>query len=210
MDKYGIAFEQLRREGDIDAVCLVASNRTTASVGYPDKTMMFNAFAAAIHGRVTAVVGLLGWGDVVDRGRNLSGPYPAAASFHGGTLATDSDLSPQRLTSRIASRIHFADADHDDSYPPEMAARLERALSDANVDHRCEIYPEALHGWTMTDFPVYNEAAPPNATGRAGDPLQRHAHISPSATCKARSTNIASNSTRSCDRAALGTRDRCG
>lgn len=40
-----------------------------------------------------------------------------------------------------------------------MAARLEQALSDAGVDHRYEIYPDALHRWTMTDFPVYNEAA---------------------------------------------------
>jgi carboxymethylenebutenolidase len=40
-----------------------------------------------------------------------------------------------------------------------MATRLEQALSDAGVDHRCEIYPGALHGWTMVDFPVYNEAA---------------------------------------------------
>jgi hypothetical protein len=22
------------------------------------------------------------------------------------------------------------------------------------VDHRCEMYPEALHGWTMADFTV--------------------------------------------------------
>jgi carboxymethylenebutenolidase len=28
----------------------------------------------------------------------------------------------------------------------------------AGVDHRCEMYPEALHGWTMADFAVYNEA----------------------------------------------------
>jgi carboxymethylenebutenolidase len=92
-----------------------------------------------------------------------AGTYPdriaAAASFHGGNLATDSDLSPHRLASRIAARVYVAGADHDDSYPPKMAARLEQALSDAGVDHRCEIYPEALHGWTMTDFPVYNEAA---------------------------------------------------
>ena len=59
----------------------------------------------------------------------------------------------------MAARIYVAGADHDDSYPPEMAERLEQALSDAGVDHRCEIYPEALHGWTMSDFPVYNEAA---------------------------------------------------
>ncbi|MGO9876499.1 MAG: dienelactone hydrolase family protein [Acidimicrobiia bacterium] len=92
-----------------------------------------------------------------------AGTYPeriaAAASFHGGNLATDSDLTPHRLASRIAARVYVAGADHDDSYPLEMAARLEQALTDAGVDHRCEIYPEALHGWTMTDFPVYNEAA---------------------------------------------------
>jgi carboxymethylenebutenolidase len=40
-----------------------------------------------------------------------------------------------------------------------MASRLDQALSDAGVDHRCETYPGALHGWTMTDFPVYNEVA---------------------------------------------------
>jgi carboxymethylenebutenolidase len=40
-----------------------------------------------------------------------------------------------------------------------MADRLEQALTEAGVDHRCEIYDQALHGWTMTDFPVYNQAA---------------------------------------------------
>jgi len=92
-----------------------------------------------------------------------AGTYPdrvaAAASFHGGNLATDSELSPHRLAPAIAARVYVAGADQDSSYPPEMAARLEEALSDAGVDHRCEIYPEALHGWTMADFPVYNEAA---------------------------------------------------
>jgi len=92
-----------------------------------------------------------------------AGIYPdriaAAASFHGGNLATESELSPHRLAPAIAARVYVAGADQDNSYPPEMAARLDQALSDAGVDHRCEIYPEALHGWTMADFPVYNEAA---------------------------------------------------
>ncbi len=92
-----------------------------------------------------------------------AGTYPAriaaAASFHGGNLATDSDLSPHLLAASIAARVYVAGADQDNSYPPEMAARLDQALSDAGVDHRCEIYPGALHGWTMADFPVYNETA---------------------------------------------------
>ena len=93
----------------------------------------------------------------------VAGTYPdrvaAAASFHGGNLATDTDLSPHLLAPRMKGRIYVAGADKDSSYPPEMAERLEKALSDAHVDHRCEIYPDALHGWTMPDFPVYNEPA---------------------------------------------------
>jgi carboxymethylenebutenolidase len=93
----------------------------------------------------------------------VAGTYPdrvaAAASFHGGNLATDSELSPHLLAPRMKGRIYVAGADQDKSYPKEMAERLEKALSDVGVDHRCEIYPGALHGWTMADFPVYNEAA---------------------------------------------------
>lgn len=93
----------------------------------------------------------------------VAGTYPdriaAAASFHGGNLATDSELSPHRLASSMKGRIYVAGADRDNSYPPEMAERLERALDDAGVDHRCEIYPGALHGWTMADFPVYDQPA---------------------------------------------------
>jgi hypothetical protein len=60
LDRYQIAFERLRLEGDMDAVCLLFSEHATASVEYPDQTMTFNAFAAAIHARVTEVRGMLG------------------------------------------------------------------------------------------------------------------------------------------------------
>jgi carboxymethylenebutenolidase len=59
----------------------------------------------------------------------------------------------------MTGRIYVAGADQDKSYPPEMADRLEAAFAAAKVDHRCEIYAGALHGWTMTDFPVYDEPA---------------------------------------------------
>lgn len=93
----------------------------------------------------------------------VAGKFPdriaAAASFHGGNLATDSELSPHLNAPSIKARVYVAGADNDASYPPEMAARLEKALTDAGVDHKCEIYEGAAHGWTMTDFPVYNPAA---------------------------------------------------
>jgi carboxymethylenebutenolidase len=93
----------------------------------------------------------------------IAGTYPdriaAAASFHGGNLATDSHDSPHLLAPAIKARVYVAGAVDDRSYPPEMAERLTKAFSDAKVRSRCEIYSGALHGWTMKDFPVYSEVA---------------------------------------------------
>jgi carboxymethylenebutenolidase len=87
-----------------------------------------------------------------------AGAYPdrvaVAASFHGGNLVTDTELSPHRGVPRIKGYVYVAGADQDNSYPPEMAEQLEQALTAAGVEHRCEIYPRALHGFTMPDFPV--------------------------------------------------------
>lgn len=83
----------------------------------------------------------------------------AAASFHGGYLATDAEDSPHRGAPAIKAEVYVAGADDDPYYPPEMAQRLAAALTAAGVEHRCEIYPGALHGFTMTDFPVFDEAA---------------------------------------------------
>jgi carboxymethylenebutenolidase len=83
----------------------------------------------------------------------------AAASFHGGRLATDSDNSPHRLAPQVRARVLVIGADQDAGFPPEQADLLREALSAAKVDHRVEIWPGAAHGWTMKDIPVYNEAA---------------------------------------------------
>jgi carboxymethylenebutenolidase len=93
----------------------------------------------------------------------VAGTFPervaTAISFHGGNLATDGELSPHLLAPRIEAEVYVAGADKDHSYPPEMADRLEAALTEAGVTHRCEIYPGAAHGWMKPDFPIYDEAA---------------------------------------------------
>ncbi len=81
----------------------------------------------------------------------------ASASFHGGALAIDSNLSPHLLAPKMKGRIYVAAAVEDPYYPVEMNDRLEAALTDAKVDYRSEFYEGALHGWTMADFPIYNE-----------------------------------------------------
>jgi carboxymethylenebutenolidase len=82
----------------------------------------------------------------------------ATASYHGGRLATDDPASPHLLAPKIRSRVYVAGAIEDSSFPDEMKARLEAALTEAGVDHLIETYP-AKHGWVFRDTPVYDAAA---------------------------------------------------
>ena len=91
-----------------------------------------------------------------------AGTFPdrvvAAASYHGGRLATDAPESPHRLAQRIKARVYVAGAIEDPSFPDDMKARLEQALSDAGVTHVIETYP-AKHGFVPRDTPAYDPAA---------------------------------------------------
>ncbi len=91
-----------------------------------------------------------------------AGTYPqsivAAASYHGGNLANDAPDSPHLLAPKMKARVYVGGAIEDQSFPDDMKARLEKALTDAGVDHVIETYP-ARHGWVFPDFPVYDAAA---------------------------------------------------
>ncbi|HEY6460288.1 MAG TPA: dienelactone hydrolase family protein [Polyangiaceae bacterium] len=91
-----------------------------------------------------------------------AGTFPesivAAASFHGGRLATDAPESPHLLAPKMKARVYVAGAIEDQSFPDEMKARLEDALTKARVDYLIETYP-AKHGWVFRDTPVYDAAA---------------------------------------------------
>ncbi|AJE44142.1 dienelactone hydrolase family protein [Streptomyces nodosus] len=83
----------------------------------------------------------------------------AVAGFHGGQLATDAPDSPHRVVDRITAEAYFGHADQDRSMPPEQMQRLEQALTDAGVRHRCEVYPGAQHGYTQSDTASYDAEA---------------------------------------------------
>jgi carboxymethylenebutenolidase len=82
----------------------------------------------------------------------------AVASYHGGGLATDAPDSPHRLAPRMKARVYVAGAIEDPNFDDAQKARLERALTDAGVDHTIETY-NARHGWVPRDTPVHDEAA---------------------------------------------------
>jgi carboxymethylenebutenolidase len=91
-----------------------------------------------------------------------AGTYPdrivAAAAYHPGRVATDDPDSPHLLAPKMKARVYVAGAIEDQSFPDDMKARLEEALTKAGVDHKIETYP-AKHGWVFRDTPVYDSAA---------------------------------------------------
>jgi carboxymethylenebutenolidase len=83
----------------------------------------------------------------------------AAASFHGGGLATDAPDSPHLAAVRATGELFIGHADNDGSMEPEQMARLTRALAESHVRHTAELFVGAAHGWTQTDTPAYDEAS---------------------------------------------------
>jgi carboxymethylenebutenolidase len=83
----------------------------------------------------------------------------AAASFHGGNLASDLPLSPHLQLGKIQAEVYIAVADNDQSYPPEMAQRFEAAAEAAGLRYASVFYEGKLHGWMKPDLPVYDAEA---------------------------------------------------
>ncbi|HEY2746482.1 MAG TPA: dienelactone hydrolase family protein [Polyangia bacterium] len=82
----------------------------------------------------------------------------AAAAYHPGNLANDAPDSPHLLASKMKARIYVGAASNDRSFPDEQKQRLDRALTEAGVDHVIETYA-ANHGWVPSDTPAHDDAA---------------------------------------------------
>ena len=91
-----------------------------------------------------------------------AGTYPdeiaACAAFHPSRLATDQPDSPHLLAPRIKAKVYVAGAIEDASFPEEQKELLDKALTEAGVDHEIETYP-ARHGWVFRDTLTYDAAA---------------------------------------------------
>jgi carboxymethylenebutenolidase len=96
-------------------------------------------------------------------GWRIAAAYPervaALGGFHGGGLVTDAPDSPHLSASQLNAEVYLGHADNDPSMTAEQIAVLERALDEAGVRHRTDLYEGAMHGYTMSDTAAYNEAA---------------------------------------------------
>ena len=90
---------------------------------------------------------------------SAAGTFPdrvvAAASFHGGRLATDSPTSPHLVAQKAKGKLYVAVAELDHGFTAEERAKVVAALPNAIV----ETYPGAKHGFAVTGHPVYDREA---------------------------------------------------
>jgi carboxymethylenebutenolidase len=97
----------------------------------------------------------------------------AVASFHGGGLYTDAPTSPHLVLPRIKARLYFGHADKDHSMNEEAIAKFEQALARWDGKYESETYRRALHGWTSSDSPVYNQPQAERAFSKLTQLLQQ-------------------------------------
>ncbi|MDO8379228.1 dienelactone hydrolase family protein [Phenylobacterium sp.] len=151
------------RAGDPAAVELFGKLRASTGVGrqMTDVKACLDFIAADPDAR-PGKVGVTGYcmgGSIALR---AAGTYPdriaAAASFHGGNMATDDERSPHLLAPKIKAKVLVAGAIEDRSFDDAQKARLETALSEAGVDAEVSIWEGCKHGWVPSDMPVHNPA----------------------------------------------------
>lgn len=91
-----------------------------------------------------------------------AGTFPdrvvAAASYHGGHLATEAADSPHLVASRARGCLYIGYAENDRSFPDDQRDTLEATLTAARVPHTIERY-HAAHGFAVPDHAVYDERA---------------------------------------------------
>ena len=134
-------------------------NGTTQDMTVSDGAAFIEALTK--HG-ATGRIGTVGYCMGGSRALNAAAAYPdriaAAASFHGGNLASDAPDSPHRRVGSIRGRVYVGTAGVDGSFPPEQSARLAQALREAEIDHTIENYVGKQHGWAVPDHGVFDAA----------------------------------------------------
>jgi len=90
----------------------------------------------------------------------------AAATFHGGGLATESDNSPHLLIPQMQAEFLIAIAENDDEKDPQAKYTLAKAFKKSDLQAEIEVYNDAMHGWCPPDSGVYNEAQAEKAWSR--------------------------------------------
>ncbi|WP_267353728.1 MULTISPECIES: dienelactone hydrolase family protein [unclassified Methylobacterium] len=168
-------------KGDFRAILgpLMATTGNDKAAADTEAFLAYLDTRSDITGRGIGAVGFcMGGGMALASAGTYPDRFAAVASFHGGNLATDAPTSPHLFAPKLKAEIYIGAAENDGSYPPAMAERLEKALTQAGVRFTAETYP-AAHGWMMPDFPVYDPAAAERGWGALRELFRRTLRAGP-------------------------------
>jgi carboxymethylenebutenolidase len=94
---------------------------------------------------------------------SAAGTFPervaAAASFHGGSLATDKPDSAHLLAPRIKASVYVGVAGIDPTFDDAQRQRLQEALDAAGIRYVLEVYEGAKHGYAVDEHLAYERQA---------------------------------------------------
>ena len=82
---------------------------------------------------------------------------------------------PHLLADRMTGTVYVAGAIEDGTFTAEQAELLDRALTDAGVDHTIEFYP-ARHGFAVPDNDTYDGTAAERHWAALRHLYQAHLH----------------------------------
>ena len=146
--------ERLRFRNQSDSIDNTKVTRDTEAI------LAFLATAPGVKQPHTGALGYcMGGGFAISALGRFPERVVVAASFHGGSLATDKVDSPHRLAKQIRGKLYVGVAELDPGFPTEQRDRLEAALRDGGVDYTLETYEGAKHGFAVTGHMVYDRDA---------------------------------------------------
>lgn len=94
---------------------------------------------------------------------SAAGTFPervvAAASFHGGSLATEKPDSAHLLAPKIRAALYVGVAGIDPTFDEAQRERLEAALDAAKVRYALVVYSGAKHGFAVDEHLAYDRDA---------------------------------------------------
>lgn len=138
-------------------VLMALVSGTKQEMTISDSGAFLDALAAeGVTGPVSTVGYCMGGARALNAAASYPGRIKAAASFHGGNLASDAADSPHRKAASIKARVYVGTAGVDGSFPPEQSARLAEALRAGGVDHTLENYVGMAHGWCVPDHSAFD------------------------------------------------------